>query len=345
MSKMRSLPVRVEKVSDRVREFVASTGGVASDCGIVRVAGWRFTRYEKNPVFLWAHNRGAPPIAKGIAWGVKPEADEMRVRVEWPPEGVYPFADLILRLFEGGFLSMVSVSWETLQEGRPTPEEVAAGCRWVSEVQELLELSAVPIGADPKALDVTGRIADAVAARTLRDGDPALIRASMAGIGAWDALASAIDGALKARAEPAATASPPAPPKPPAPAKAGWGELFSELFGNPAGPVAGSRADVEALAARRGLDLPALADELRSLAIRLATMADLCEGESAEPAEEPPEFPEGKPDPAHAEGVSPGRVNSPLSPTPAAPTVAPDAGEAEAFQRLHALAREYAGRA
>lgn len=338
MSKMRSIPCRVEKVSDRVREFVASTEGIASDAGIVRVSGWRFNRYTDNPVFLWAHNRSSPPIGKGIAWGIKDGA--LRVRVEFPPEGVYPFADLIFRLFDGKFLNMVSVSWETLREGKPSPAEVADGCRWVSEEQELLELSAVPIGADPKALDVTGRVAEAVAARTLLPGDAALIRASMAGIGAWDALAGAIE-----RAAPAAPPKPPAPAVTPETKRPTWIEtVLADTV--PGVPSFGGREECEALAKARGVDLATLADELRSLAIRLAAMADACEGEG-EPVEEPPEFPEGKPT-EHADGTtSPRGVESGASrsdgarvepPAPAAPA---DAG---APATLVELARLYAGR-
>ena len=138
------------------RTFVASTEEVASDCGIIRAAGWRFNRYAQNPVFLWVHRRDMLPIGKGVGWRLDLARREMLLDVEFPPPGEHPFADTVRRMFDLGFLRAVSVSWDTVREGQPTPDEQAKGARWVSEEQELLELSAVPVPADAGALDVTG---------------------------------------------------------------------------------------------------------------------------------------------------------------------------------------------
>ncbi len=83
-----AFPCRIEAPEgpeSRVREFVASTELVASDRGIIRAAGWRFTRYAGNPAFLWAHNRTAPPIGKTTGWRVDLERKELRLRVEFAP--------------------------------------------------------------------------------------------------------------------------------------------------------------------------------------------------------------------------------------------------------------------
>lgn len=138
------------------RTFVASTEDVASDRGIIRAAGWRFTRYAQNPVFLWVHRRDMLPIGKGVGWRLDLARKELLLDVEFPPPGEHPFADTVRRMFDLGFLRAVSVSWDTVREGQPTPDEQAKGARWVSEEQELLELSAVPVPADAGALDVTG---------------------------------------------------------------------------------------------------------------------------------------------------------------------------------------------
>lgn len=152
------------------RTFVASTEQVASDRGIIRAAGWRFARYAKNPVLLWVHRRDMLPIGKGAGWRLDLARREMLLDVDFPPPGEHPFADTVRRMFDLGFLRAVSVSWETLREEPPTPEEQAAGARWVSAEQELVEVSVVPVPADAGAVDVTGS-GRALAARALGMGE------------------------------------------------------------------------------------------------------------------------------------------------------------------------------
>lgn len=154
------------------RTFVASTEQVASDRGIIRASGWRFSRYAKNPVLLWVHRRDMLPIGKGVGWRLDLARKEMLLDAEFPPPGTNPFADTVRRMFDLGFLRTVSVSWETLREEPPTAAEQASGARWVSAEQELLEVSVVPVPADAGAVDVTGS-GRTLAARALGFDDPA----------------------------------------------------------------------------------------------------------------------------------------------------------------------------
>lgn len=219
-TRFRSLPLlRVDKpggATSMRRTFVASTEGVASDRGIIRAAGWRFNRYASNPVFLWVHRRDLLPIGRGVGWRVDLAAREMLLDVEFPPAGVNDFADKVRAMFDHGFLRTVSVSWDTLREGQPTPDEERRGARWVSEEQELLELSAVPVPADTGAVDVTGSgRADRIRSM-ITDGDVVDLSALADTLRAWSldmvAMADDLDGFTEdAAPTPAAhSATPPA---------------------------------------------------------------------------------------------------------------------------------------
>jgi hypothetical protein len=74
-------------------------------------------------------------------------------KIEFADKETYPFADSIFRLYVGGYLRAVSVGFLPL-EMQPycDPEDPACdpGTEFLS--QELLELSAVPVPANPEAL-------------------------------------------------------------------------------------------------------------------------------------------------------------------------------------------------
>ena len=136
---------------DRTLEFIGSTGHVDRYGDIIEPGGWDVKNYLKNPVFLWAHNYGAPPVGKAVK--VKKTADALVFQVQFATAEEYAFADTIYRLYLGGYLKATSVGFQDLErepiidkknEGRQT------GWRYLK--QELYELSAVPVPANPNAL-------------------------------------------------------------------------------------------------------------------------------------------------------------------------------------------------
>lgn len=151
----------------RVIRFVGSTPDVARDGGILEADGWETEAYLRNPVFLYAHDHSGLPVGRTVT--LKGEKTGLEFDVEFAPRDVHPFADTVFRLYQTGFLRGVSVGFRTLETRVPSSDEKARGAEWVSTRHELLELSAVPVGADSNAL--------AVAARALSPDDvPALRR-------------------------------------------------------------------------------------------------------------------------------------------------------------------------
>jgi len=121
--------------------FVASTPGVKSDGLAIDQDRWDLSRYERNPVFLWAHDYSSLPVGRAEAWL---ESGKLRARVtKW---GSGDFAREVEQAYRDGILNAVSVGWEDVDEdGKPVRGRQAA--RHV-----LLDISAVPVPGDPEAL-------------------------------------------------------------------------------------------------------------------------------------------------------------------------------------------------
>lgn len=140
--------------------FVASTERVARDGDIIKVDGWDTAEYERNPVFLWAHDPSVPPIGRvtGIRKVTKGEP-RLEADVEFSgSEDGHDLAETVYRLYRRGFLKAVSVGFRI--RGHEVPDEekreqygLPPG-GWIITKAELLEISAVPVPADPGALQV-----------------------------------------------------------------------------------------------------------------------------------------------------------------------------------------------
>lgn len=110
---------------------------------------WDLKHYKKNPIILWAHNltfgEDRPPIGKAIK--VKVEDDKLMFDIQF--DMADPFAADIFRKYKEGFLNAFSVGFiphkiQRSDDGNTPP---------VLMDNELLELSAVPVPANPEALN------------------------------------------------------------------------------------------------------------------------------------------------------------------------------------------------
>jgi len=112
---------------------------------VVIQAGWDLTNYTLNPVVLWAHQHGEPPIAKMVEIGVSANnvlEGKMKFAVE-----EYEFAETIFKLVTGGYLRAFSVGFtnKKYEIDRENQRE------YLLE-NELFEVSVVNVGADQLAL-------------------------------------------------------------------------------------------------------------------------------------------------------------------------------------------------
>lgn len=115
---------------------------------IVSASGWKLDAYRKNPVFQNSHKYGDIMFTLGKAVGVEVKNGALVQDIEFAVD-INPVARLAYDLYKGGFLNAVSVGFIPLkwEDGN----QKAGYSRKYLE-QELLELSAVSIPANPNAL-------------------------------------------------------------------------------------------------------------------------------------------------------------------------------------------------
>jgi uncharacterized protein len=112
---------------------------------------WKLDNYRKNPVFLWAHKSGEPPIGRTIDVHVETAPVPALIQhVEFADAATYKFADTVFHLYKGGYMRAVSVGFMPLAAPtRITGSEGNATGGYEFTSQELLELSAVSLPANP----------------------------------------------------------------------------------------------------------------------------------------------------------------------------------------------------
>jgi len=137
----------IKKLGERNYEFTASTSTLDRDGEIIEAEGWDLRNFKKNPVIMYAHDYRSLPIGK--APRVWLSDGKLKNIVEFPPEGTYAFADIVERLVDTGYLRTESVGfipkkWED-GDGDKAPKRTFLK-------QELLEISIVPVPANPDAL-------------------------------------------------------------------------------------------------------------------------------------------------------------------------------------------------
>jgi HK97 family phage prohead protease len=163
-----SLEVKASEVAESgavpVLDFVASSATLDRYHEIIEPAGWRLDAYRKNPVFQNAHNYGDVIFTLGKALVTEVRDGQLFQRIEFATE-VNPMARIAYGLYKGGFLRAVSVGFVPLRWENGGAE---AEYRRKYLEQELLELSAVAIPANPDAL-VLGVKSGAVAKEDLAE--------------------------------------------------------------------------------------------------------------------------------------------------------------------------------
>ena len=129
----------------RTVNYKFSDESVGRDFHVVMDDAWQIENFEKNPIFLWAHDDKQPPI--GRVFGLHHTARELRGGVTYAESD---FAEEIFQLVRGRFLSAVSTSWLPIQVARASDATRPGGLDFFKV--DLLEVSQVPIPALPTAL-------------------------------------------------------------------------------------------------------------------------------------------------------------------------------------------------
>jgi|ERR1043166_1343104 HK97 family phage prohead protease len=159
-----SLPPAIENAPAHTIDFRSSDATLDRYQEIITVAGWHLDTYRKNPVFQNAHCYGslADTIGKSLITEIR--GDHLYQRVQFAVEE-NPLARVAYNLYKGGFLNTVSVGfiplrWEDGTQHTPFRRKYVE--------QELIEVSAVSIPANPNAVSLALR-AGAIELTDLRE--------------------------------------------------------------------------------------------------------------------------------------------------------------------------------
>lgn len=158
----RSLVLHKATVAGRAgarNEF--SNGRVDRQRDVIYQSGWHLDNYRRNPVLLWAHQYGGGGVSVvGKVPDIAVVGDALVGSIEFAPT---PFAEEIRTLVEGGYLNTFSVGFRPLKQAYNAERD---GIDFLE--QELLEISIVPVPANPHAL-VEGRASTPPVSRWAKD--------------------------------------------------------------------------------------------------------------------------------------------------------------------------------
>lgn len=163
----------------RLATFVASDESVDRYGDIIRASGWQLEHYRKNNTVLYGHQTDSLPIGKVTTIGV--DGTRLLATVEFPPAGTTAFVDSVWAMLEFGALNAVSVGFLPLAPPDPIVDKDGQWTGFEFRAQELLELSVVPVPANPNALQIVksfGLSADQLRCLLVDDGTAARVAAA-----------------------------------------------------------------------------------------------------------------------------------------------------------------------
>jgi HK97 family phage prohead protease len=142
---------------DLTFDFVVSDESRDRQGDRILVRGWDLKNFKANPTILFGHDILMPPIGRALAVKKDIAAKQLKATIQFTDESVNPFGATIGRLFKEGFMRATSVGFVPMKMRRAETEaeedELDLGRFGVLfEKQELLEISAVPVPANPNAL-------------------------------------------------------------------------------------------------------------------------------------------------------------------------------------------------
>lgn len=145
----KSFSVVLKDINEEKREIttVGSQEKLDRDRDLVVINGIELKSYKQNPVVLWSHRSGDPPI--GRATKVWKENDKLMFKIQFADMDTYSFADTIYKLIKGGYLSGFSIGFAPDWKQAVFDEKNGG---YIFNKTDLLEISVVNVPANPHAL-------------------------------------------------------------------------------------------------------------------------------------------------------------------------------------------------
>ncbi len=152
-----SVLTRADKKSDDVTWFRASTPDVDRHGTIIEPRGIDTETFDTNPVFMWGHDayggNSAPSLdnvlGRVVEYSKSDEAFDVAVR--WATAEENPRAQMAKNMVRGGILNAVSIGFIP-REDKITTKAIGGDEVPVYEETELVEVSLVPVPANPNAI-------------------------------------------------------------------------------------------------------------------------------------------------------------------------------------------------
>ena len=146
---------RASKGADGTTDVIASSPVEDSYKDIV-AGPWNLSRFRSNPVVPWGHDYNTPPVGRAKSTKYTKSDGILRTTIEWWDTPLNPLGQMVAEGFRKGFLNAVSVGFRPGKVVRRSqladddPRKADSGLLLTNN--ELLEVSAVTIPANPQAL-------------------------------------------------------------------------------------------------------------------------------------------------------------------------------------------------
>jgi len=163
---------------ERQMRFIASDESVDRYGDIIRASGWQLDNFRQNPVLLFGHQSRALPVGKVDP--IQVVGTQLIADCQFLPEGATTMADEVWACVDAGALRAVSVGFAPTG---PVNQLIDQSGNWTGfefTSQELLELSVVPVPANPQALAVAKSLGISEATQRLLFPDDARALAHVA---------------------------------------------------------------------------------------------------------------------------------------------------------------------
>lgn len=149
METIRKVFMGVKEINEKERTLVSvvSTGAVDRMGEVIEPEGIDLKNYRKNPIVLWAHNYGSPPIGRSL-W-IKKQNGGLVSKMEFAKT---ERAEEIFSLYKGGFLNAFSIGFSSIESEPMDKNDTSFFGPKRFKKTEMLEYSAVPVPANPEAL-------------------------------------------------------------------------------------------------------------------------------------------------------------------------------------------------
>lgn len=139
-----------EGTEERVVSFVFSDASVDRYGDTIDPKGWVFDRSGAGTVALFGHDSSIVDNVVGRALNVRVQGDRLVGDIHFATAEENPNAEIVYQMVKGGYINSVSVGFQPIEWSQTKDKSRPGGIDF--KKQELLEVSVVPIPANPNAI-------------------------------------------------------------------------------------------------------------------------------------------------------------------------------------------------